>query len=123
MAKSLPHSGASGRSWVDSLTGETAGRQKLAFASFLESTIVPIPLEALVAPLMFAHLRNAVRVAFAIWVGCLAGAFAFYLLARLFFDPLVRPALAAIGLADGFADMEQRLDTEDTFWTPVPTES
>ncbi len=115
------------RDWTAALTAEGAGRRKLALASFLESTVVPVPLEVLVAPLMFAHPRNALRVATAIWIGCLIGALVFYGLALLLYDPVVAPLLAWLGLGGELEEMRRRLGEEGVFTvifllslTPVP---
>lgn len=117
MTRLLEKANAVRKSWAEALTDETAGRRQLALASFLESTIVPVPLEALVAPLMVANSRQAFRVAIAIWIGCLLGALTFYLLAWLLFEPVVQPGLEALGLVDTFAEMERRLGESGMFWT------
>ncbi|MGM0584919.1 MAG: YqaA family protein [Pseudomonadota bacterium] len=109
------------------LVNERAGRGAMFAASFLESTILPIPLETVAAPLMAAHPRRAAAVATTILLGCLAGALVFYLAARAAFDPVVAPALAWLGLQESFETMRGRLDREGLFWavflislTPAP---
>jgi membrane protein YqaA with SNARE-associated domain len=115
------------RDWSERLVSEDSGKRTLAFASFLESTIVPIPLEALVAPLMVAHPRHAWRIALAILLGCLAGALLFYFVALWLFDPVVRPALESLGLMEAFEAARSRLGESGLFWaiflvsaSPVP---
>lgn len=115
------------RDWSERLVSEDSGKRTLAFASFLESTVVPIPLEALVAPLMVAHPRHAWRIAFVILLGCLVGALLFYFVALWLFDPVVRPALEALGLMESFEAARSRLDRSGLFWaiflvsvSPVP---
>ena len=71
-------------------------RAGLAAASFAESTVVPLPLETVVLPLMVGHPRRALTIALAIWLGCLAGAALFYGLGFWLADPVVRPALAML---------------------------
>ncbi|APX13623.1 hypothetical protein BWR18_01625 [Tateyamaria omphalii] len=102
-------------------------RTGLAAASFAESTVAPIPLETVVVPLMVGHPRRALTIALAIWLGCLAGAALFYGIGLWLADPVVRPALAALGLEQDFAEMTDRLGTDGLFWTvflvsfsPVP---
>jgi membrane protein YqaA with SNARE-associated domain len=85
--------------------------------SFAESTMVPIPLETVVAPLMVGHPKQSLKIAKAIWIGCLLGAIAFYLAGAWLAEPVVRPALEALGLQQGFADMSQKLDGDGLFWT------
>lgn len=113
--------------WTRRLVSEDAGLRALGAASFLESTIVPIPLETLVAPLMAAHPRRAYSVATAILIGCLIGALLFYLLASWLFDPVVAPALAWLGLDESFAEARAHLEGRSFFWavflvsvTPLP---
>ena len=115
------------RDWAAHLADEGAGRRKLALASFLESTFVPVPLEVLVVPLMVAHPRSALRIAWAIWGGCLLGATVFYLLALWLYDPLVAPLMEAAGWSGALDDLRARLGEEGVFGavflislTPVP---
>ena len=49
-------------------------RSGLAALSFAESTVVPLPLEVVVVPLMIGAPRRALTIALVIWLGCLAGA-------------------------------------------------
>ena len=102
---------------IDSLAREEAGKRRLAALSFLEATVVPIPLETVVAPLMAAHPRRAYPIAGAILAGCLAGALAFYFAAAALYEPVVAPALDAIGLLGDFEDMRETLSEEGLFWT------
>ena len=91
-------------------------RAGLAAASFAESTVVPIPLETVVLPLMVGHPRRALTIALAIWLGCLAGAALFYGLGFWLADPVVRPALAMLGLEQDFGRMTDRLGGTGLFW-------
>ena len=50
----------------------------VAVVSFLEATVLPVPMELLLAPLMQARRRILWRLAAAALVGCLAGALAGY---------------------------------------------
>lgn len=102
-------------------------RTGLAAMSFAESTVVPIPLETIIAPLMVGHSRQALGIAVSVWLGCLAGALTFYMLGVLMFDPVVRPALEWLGLAQDFQTLTDKLGREGLFWTvflvsfsPVP---
>jgi membrane protein YqaA with SNARE-associated domain len=102
---------------IDSLARDEAGKRRLAALSFLESTVVPIPLETVVAPLMAAHPKRAYRIATAILLGCLVGAFLFYLVAAALYDPVVAPALDALGLRGDFESVREKLGEEGFFWT------
>lgn len=92
-------------------------RSGLAALSFAESTVVPIPLETIVLPLMLGHSRRALTIATAIWLGCLAGAALFYFVGLWAVDPIVRPALDWAGLLEEFDRMAERLGSEGLFWT------
>lgn len=92
-------------------------RTGLAALSFAESTLVPIPLETIVAPLMVGHHRHAWTISLAIWIGCLAGATLFYFVGLWLAEPVVQPALEWVGLRDDFAGMTADLDREGLFWT------
>jgi membrane protein YqaA with SNARE-associated domain len=111
----------------DKFVREESGQRRLAFASFLEATVVPIPLETVVAPLMAAHPGRAYRIAVAILVGCVVGALLFYLLAQWLYDPVVAPALDFLGLHESFERARERMSAGHLFWavflvsvTPVP---
>ncbi len=102
-------------------------RRGLAALSFAESTVVPIPLETIVVPLMVGHPRRALKIALAIWLGCLAGATFFYGIGLLLADPVVHPVLRAVGLEDDFKKIADDLSGNGFFWTiflvsfsPVP---
>ena len=118
------HTGARARPFTERLARHRSG---LAALSFAESTVLPVPLETVVAPLMVGHPRRAASIALAIWLGCLAGALAFYMVGAWLVDPVVRPALEWLGLADDFRDMTDRLGREGLFlsvflisFSPVP---
>ncbi|MFX0543698.1 YqaA family protein [Roseovarius sp. S4756] len=101
-------------SWTDRLSNSKAG---LALLSFAESTVLPIPLEAIVVPLMVGHPHRALRIALIIWLGCLVGASVFYLVGYLLADPVVIPVLQMLGLEDSFDEMAQRLSGDGLFWS------
>lgn len=102
------------RNWTDRLARHRTG---LAAMSFAESTVVPIPLETVVAPLMVGQHRHATTIAASIWIGCLMGAALFYGVGLWLADPVVRPVLDWLGLLDGFNDMSENLDSDSLFWT------
>ncbi|MFX0546030.1 YqaA family protein [Roseovarius sp. S1116L3] len=101
-------------SWTNRLSNSKVG---LALLSFAESTVLPIPLEAIVVPLMVGHPRRALRIALIIWLGCLAGASLFYFVGYLLADPVVIPVLQMLGLDESFDEMAQRLSGDGLFWS------
>jgi membrane protein YqaA with SNARE-associated domain len=100
--------------WTGRLARHRSG---LAALSFAESTVVPIPLETVVAPLMVGHHRHAATIALSIWLGCLAGAALFYGVGLWLFDPLVRPVLDRLDLTGDFETLTTELDGGGLFWT------
>ncbi|MDG4650511.1 hypothetical protein P6F26_18865 [Roseibacterium sp. SDUM158017] len=101
-------------SWTSRLARHRSG---LAALSFAESTVVPIPLETVVAPLMVGHHRQATAIAVSIWVGCLIGASLFYAVGLWLADPVVLPILRWLGLLEDFRRMSRDLDADGLFWT------
>lgn len=114
MADEAEEHHASRTSWTGRLARHRSG---LAALSFAESTVVPIPLETVVAPLMVGHHRHATTIALAIWIGCLAGASLFYFVGLWLAEPLVYPALEGLGLLGEFENLMADLDTGGLFWT------
>lgn len=92
-------------------------RRGLAALSFGESTVVPIPLETIVVPLMVGHPRRALGIALAIWLGCVAGAGIFYGVGLMLADPVVHPVLRSLGLEESFDKMAGKLSGGGVFWT------
>ena len=105
---------APGTGWTGRLARSRLG---LAILSLAESTVMPIPLEAIVVPLMVGHPKRALKIALIIWLGCLLGASLFYAAGYLLSEPVVMPALAFLGLEGAYAEMEARLSEGGLFWT------
>lgn len=99
--------------WTDRLSRSRIG---LCLLSFAESTVVPVPLETLVVPLMIGHPKRSIVIAIVIWIGSLVGASLFYGLGYWLADPVVHPVLEWLNLAEGLNDMTARLDSEGLFW-------
>lgn len=99
--------------FLDRLAWHRAG---LAAMSFAESTVVPIPLETVVVPLMVGHPKRSFTIALAIWLGCLVGALLFFILGAWLVDPVVLPVLDWLGLRDEFEQMTRDLETGGLFW-------
>jgi len=105
-------------STTEGWTGRLARhRTGLAALSFAESTVVPIPLETVVAPLMIGHPKRSITIATSIWIGCLAGAALFYFVGLWLKDPVVLPVIEWLGLTEDFNEMESDLEGGGLFWT------
>ncbi|MEI4260634.1 YqaA family protein [Roseovarius sp. D0-M9] len=100
--------------WTDRLSRSKIG---LALLSFAESTALPIPLEAVVVPLMVGHPKRALRIALIIWLGCILGASLFYIVGFALADPVVEPVIRMLGLEANFNDMANRLEGDGLFWS------
>lgn len=95
------------------LAGSNVG---IALLSAGESTVVPIPLEAVIVPLMVGYPRRAWAIATAALVGCLIGASLFYLVGQLLFEPVVAPLLDALSLRQTYDETLNGLSSTGYFW-------
>lgn len=98
----------------------------LTLASFLESTVVPIPLEALLIPMMQARRRQMLLLALLSLLGCLAGAAVGYAAGLWFFDAFGDHLIEWLSSAEQFERARQAMENRG-FWfvlsvgvTPVP---
>lgn len=94
-------------------------RSKLGVAllSVGESTVVPIPLETILLPVMVAWPRRAIPIALAATAGAIVGAALFYMVGYLLYEPVVEPALRALGAEADYERAVERLSGEGFFWT------
>ena len=98
----------------------------IGFISFLESTVVPIPLETILVPLMQARRENLWLIALMALIGCLLGALVFYALGYFLFDMFEEFVLSNITNQGQFESFKQRMQTDgfilvfSTGVTPVP---
>lgn len=103
-------------SWSESLVGTASGLRMVALFGFLESTVLPAPLEAITVPLMLHRPGRAYRVAAALWIGLILGALSFYLLGRALYEPAVGPILDMLDLQRDFERLADRLTGQHLFW-------
>lgn len=110
--------------WVRRLAHSRVG---VGVLSMGESTVLPIPLEVVIVPLMVAYHRKALSIALSALAGCLIGASLFYCLGALLYEPLVVPVLNALGLLQNMRDALDNMSNADSFWAiflvslgPVP---
>lgn len=115
--------------WQDRLSRLAAGRRGLwgiALASFMETTIIPVPIEILIAPIMAASRTRGFMIATVTLAGSVAGALVLYLLAYLVFDNLAQPLIDVVGGQAQFDDIQTKFENGG-FWVvfaisiaPVP---
>ena len=87
----------------------------ITFASFLESTIVPIPLEAVMIPLMQARRESLWKIALMATVGCVIGAIFGYALGYYLFDLIGQRIIDSFFSAEQFENVKSQMDSQG-FW-------
>ncbi len=98
----------------------------VALASFLESTLVPIPLEAVLIPLMQAKRERLWSIAAMATLGCLVGALFGYALGYYLYEALQGYLVEYLTTAEQLAQVKAQMQAEG-FWyvlslgiVPVP---
>ena len=89
----------------------------LALISFLESAILPFPVEAVSLPVMLANIRRIWLVAFIATIASVLGGIVGYAIGRLFFDNVGIWILNMYGLLD--RAIELQADYRNWGWTWV----
>ena len=108
------------------LVASTHVGRAIAVASFLESTIVPIPLEAVMVPLMQARREKLWHIAAFATLGCVFGAAVGYAIGYYLFDIFGTALVELVSTPEQFAEVKQQLQQQG-FWfvltlgvAPVP---
>lgn len=98
----------------------------IGFISFLESTVLPIPLEAILIPLMQARRDKLWAIAAMATVGCLVGALFFYGVGFFLFEQFNTVIIENLSDPKQFENIKNRM-SENGFWfifstgiTPIP---
>jgi membrane protein YqaA with SNARE-associated domain len=89
--------------------------KSITFASFLESTIVPIPLEAIMAPLMQARRDSLWKIALMATIGCIIGAGFGYALGYYLFDMAGQWIIDTFFSQQQFDNVKQHMKNQG-FW-------
>lgn len=84
-------------------------------SSFLESTIVPIPLEAVLVPLMQARRDKLWLIALMATVGCIIGALFGYALGYYLFDAVGDWIISTFSSPEQFETIKQQMQNQG-FW-------
>ena len=114
LSQALPE-GSRGRRWLNKLRGARHKSAMLCFASFLETTVVPIPIEIVLIPYLAAERDKAWRIAGVTLLGCLAGALLGYGIGYFLFESFGRQLIDWAGWSEDFATF-RRLFNEQGFW-------
>jgi membrane protein YqaA with SNARE-associated domain len=88
--------------WTLSLAGHRHAAWWLLVVSTVECSVFPIPVEAMLLPMMFATPRRAWRLAGLATLGSLAGCLIGYAIGALLYDSVGRPILQLYGQQDAF---------------------
>lgn len=98
----------------------------IGLASFLESTIVPIPLETLLVPLMQARREKLWQIATVTTLGCILGSIFGYFIGYYLFELLKDPIMTYITTPEQFDSFKAQM-SDHGFWfvfstgvTPIP---
>lgn len=87
----------------------------ITIASFLESTIVPIPLEAVLVPLMQARREKLWVIALMATLGCIVGALFGYALGYYLFDVVGDWVINTLSSPEQFENVRQKMQAQG-FW-------
>lgn len=87
-------------------------------ASYLESTIVPIPLEAIMIPLMQVHRKKLFLISTVALAGCILGAVTGYAVGFFIFDAIGDQIVALISTQEQFETVKQQMEMNG-FWFVV----
>jgi len=87
----------------------------ITLASFLESTIVPIPLEAILIPLMQARREKLWAIALVSTLGCVLGALFGYALGYYLFDLVGDWVIQTLSSPEQFDSVSSKMESQG-FW-------
>ncbi len=112
--------------WTLSLAEHRHALWVLAFVSFLESSVFPIPPDIIMIPMILARPSKAFVIAGIALVASVLGGIAGYAIGALAYETLGEPILRALGKADSMAEFSTRFN-DLGFWavlaagvTPFP---
>lgn len=103
------------RVWLERLGDRGASGRTIFVASFLESTVVPIPIEIALVPLMVSRRDRLWWIATMASLGCLAGAGVGYIVGYLAFESVGRPLIDALGYTTALEQATAEI-RRDGFW-------
>lgn len=114
------------RTWLERLATSRYSYLGLGFASILESTIIPIPLETILIPLLQTNRHRLWRLATAAVFGCIIGAVIGYGVGYFLFESLGQWIVDTIGNSGEFSEAVGEVNRQG-FWfvltvgvSPVP---
>lgn len=87
----------------------------IGFASFLESTVVPIPLETILLPLMQARRKQILVISTMALAGCILGALVGYAIGYFIFDTVGDQIVSLLSSQEQFENAKQQMQQKG-FW-------
>jgi len=112
--------------WTMRLADHPRALWVLAFISFIESSIFPIPPDVLMIPMILAAPRRAWLIALVALISSVLGGLAGYGIGYFAFEEVGKPILESMGKADSMAEFSERFN-DVGFWavliagmTPFP---
>ncbi|MBN8290900.1 DedA family protein [Rhodobacter sp. NTK016B] len=112
--------------WTISLAAHPRALWALAIVAFIESSVFPIPPDALMIPMIIAAPRRAFLIAGVATLSSVLGGLLGYAIGALAFDSIGFPILEALGKGDAVLEFNDRFNSMD-FWpvliaglTPFP---
>ncbi|SNY90832.1 membrane protein YqaA, SNARE-associated domain [Cohaesibacter sp. ES.047] len=94
--------------WTMSLASGPRAPWALSAVSFIESSVFPIPPDALLVPMVIARRDRAWFYATLCTIGSIIGGLLGYAIGAFLFDQLAQPILSFYGYADEFASFTER---------------
>jgi membrane protein YqaA with SNARE-associated domain len=96
--------------WTMRLAQTPHAMWALAAVSFVESSVFPIPPDALMIPMILARPDRAFRIAAVCTVASVAGGLFGYLIGAVLLEEIGRPVLEFYGKAEQFAELAARFN-------------
>jgi membrane protein YqaA with SNARE-associated domain len=112
--------------WTLSLAGKPAAKVWLAFISFLESSIFPIPPDVMLMPMCMAKRDKSFLYAAIATVSSIIGGVAGYAIGAFFFLTVGQSIIDLYGLQSAFEMTRDRFNEQGVWWvmiagfTPLP---
>jgi membrane protein YqaA with SNARE-associated domain len=105
--------------WVMAKAGTRQAVWVLAVVSFSESALLPLPVDAVVIPLMLADRQRVWRVALIATLASVAGGAAGYAIGMFLYETLGRWLIDFYGLGDSFLGLQEDLGRTGWAWVAV----
>jgi membrane protein YqaA with SNARE-associated domain len=97
--------------WTLSLSRTRHAMWALAFVSFVESSVFPIPPDVLMIPMILARPDKAFKIAFVCTAASVVGGIVGYGIGAFLFEEIARPLLLLYGAMERFVEMSERFNT------------